>query len=58
MLIPFGKGIRAFQKKLQNVKGLPSPISQFAKNNLKNFLCLLFTDNCLRILEGFMSKLT
>ena len=41
-LLPFGSGIRAVQKNLQNVKGLPSPISEFAKINLKKIYAYFF----------------
>ena len=34
--LPFGRGKKAFLKKLQNVKG-----KKQAKNNLKKFLCLV-----------------
>ena len=51
-LLPFGRGTRAFQKLLQNVKGLPSLIGNFAKNNLKKILRLLF-----QIIESSITKL-
>ena len=43
-LLPFGKGIRAFQKFfLQMEKDLPSQIGDFAKNDLKSFICIFFS---------------